>query len=238
MSKEAPTVTIERPVESLAESHEAIISFHTRKLFVPDAPEPHLAYNATKRILDIVVASLVLVATSPVFLIVALVNSRGGGVFYRQRRLGLGGRVFVCYKFRSMVPGAEELREQIESLNITRGPTFKNEEDPRVTRIGRVLRRTSLDELPQLLNVIRGEMSLVGPRPLAVDENRYRGYQHLRLSVMPGLTCIWQVSGRSTIAFDRWMDMDLEYVDTRSLAKDLSLLIRTVPAVLSGDGAY
>jgi lipopolysaccharide/colanic/teichoic acid biosynthesis glycosyltransferase len=137
-----------------------------------------------------------------------------------------------------MVPGAEELREQIESLNITRGPTFKNQEDPRVTRIGRILRRTSLDELPQLINVIRGEMSLVGPRPLAVNENRYRGYQHLRLSVLPGLTCIWQVSGRSTIAFDRWMDMDLEYVDTRSLAKDISLLIRTVPAVLSGDGAY
>ena len=238
MSKQAPTVTIERSIEPLHESHETIVSLHTRKLFVPDAPEPHLAYNASKRILDLVVAALALVVTSPVFLIVALFNFRGGGVFYKQRRLGIGGREFVCYKFRSMVPGAEELREQIESLNITRGPTFKNQEDPRVTRIGRILRRTSLDELPQLINVIRGEMSLVGPRPLAVDENRYRGYQHLRLSVLPGLTCIWQVSGRSTIAFDRWMDMDLEYVDTRSLAKDLSLLIRTVPAVLSGDGAY
>jgi lipopolysaccharide/colanic/teichoic acid biosynthesis glycosyltransferase len=95
-----------------------------------------------------------------------------------------------------------------------------------------------MDELPQLINVLRGEMSLVGPRPLAVDENRYRGYQHLRLSVVPGLTCIWQVSGRSTVAFDRWMDMDLEYVDTRSLLRDMALLVRTVPAVLSAKGAY
>jgi lipopolysaccharide/colanic/teichoic acid biosynthesis glycosyltransferase len=238
MSDKAPTVTIERPVDLLQESPEVIVSFQTRRVYVPEAPEPHFAYYLSKRVLDVVAASLLLALTSPVFLVVALFNYRSGGVFYRQRRLGLCGRQFTCFKFRSMVPGAEELREQIEALNITRGPTFKNEEDPRVTRLGRFLRRTSLDELPQLINVLRGEMSLVGPRPLAVDENRYRGYQHLRLSVQPGLTCIWQVSGRSTIAFDRWMDMDLEYVDTRSLLKDVSLLVRTVPAVLSGNGAY
>jgi len=238
MSDKAPTVTIERPVATLEESPEVIVSFNTRRVYVPEAPEPHAAYFFAKRGLDLVVASLALALTSPIFLIVALLNHRTGDVFYRQRRMGLCGREFTCYKFRSMVPGAEELREQIKDLNITRGPTFKNEADPRVTKLGRLLRRTSLDELPQLINVLRGEMSLVGPRPLAVNENRYRGYQHLRLSVLPGLTCIWQVSGRSTVAFDRWMDMDLEYVDTRSLLKDVTLLIRTVPAVLSTKGAY
>jgi lipopolysaccharide/colanic/teichoic acid biosynthesis glycosyltransferase len=238
MSDKAPTVTIERPLDSLQESPEVIVSFNTRRVYVPEAPEPHAGYFSAKRAIDLVVATLVLILTSPVFLVVALLNSRTGSVFYRQRRMGLCGMQFTCYKFRSMVPGADELREQIENLNITRGPTFKNEADPRVTRLGRFLRRTSLDELPQLINVLRGEMSLVGPRPLAVDENRYRGYQHLRLSVLPGLTCIWQVSGRSTVAFDRWMDMDLEYVDTRSLLKDVTLLLRTVPAVLSTKGAY
>jgi lipopolysaccharide/colanic/teichoic acid biosynthesis glycosyltransferase len=238
MSDKAPTVTVERPLDTLQESPEVIVSFNTRRVYVPEAPEPHFAYFFAKRGLDVIVASLALVLASPVFLVVALLNSRTGSVFYRQRRMGQCGVQFTCFKFRSMVPGAEELREQIESLNITRGPTFKNEADPRVTRLGRFLRRTSLDELPQLINVLRGEMSLVGPRPLAVDENRYRGYQHLRLSVLPGLTCIWQVSGRSTVAFDRWMDMDLEYVDTRSLLKDVVLLVRTVPAVLSTKGAY
>ena len=238
MSKQAPTVTLERPVEALRESPEIIVSYRARKLFIPEAPEPHAWYNRGKRVVDVVVAALALVVLSPILLAVVAINARSGGVFYRQRRLGLCGKEFTCYKFRSMVPGADEMRPEVEALNITNGPTFKNEADPRVTRIGRLLRRTSLDELPQLINVIRGEMSLVGPRPLAVDENRYSGYQHLRLSVVPGLTCIWQVSGRSTIAFDRWMEMDLEYVDTRSLVKDASLLLRTVPAVLSGDGAY
>jgi lipopolysaccharide/colanic/teichoic acid biosynthesis glycosyltransferase len=222
----------------LREAPEMIVSFQTRRVYVPEAPEPHLAYNFIKRLLDVVIAGTALVVASPIFLVVALLNSRTGGVFYRQRRLGLCGKEFTCYKFRSMVPGAHEMRDKMEALNITRGPTFKNEADPRVTKLGRLLRRTSLDELPQLINVLRGEMSLVGPRPLAVDENRYRGYQHLRLSVVPGLTCIWQVSGRSTVAFDRWMDMDLEYVDTRSLLRDMALLVRTVPAVLSAKGAY
>jgi lipopolysaccharide/colanic/teichoic acid biosynthesis glycosyltransferase len=237
MSEKAPTVTMERPFEVLRESPEVIVSLRTGRAYVPEAPEPHFAYNLTKRLLDMAIAGILLVAISPIFVVVALLNLRGG-VFYTQRRLGLCGREFTCYKFRSMIPGAHELRDQVEAMNITRGPTFKNEADPRVTRLGRILRRTSLDEVPQLINVLRGEMSLVGPRPLAVDENRYRGYQHLRLSVVPGLTCIWQVSGRSTVAFDRWMDMDLEYVDTRSLFKDLALLVRTFPAVLSGKGAY
>ena len=207
-------------------------------LYVEAAPEPHFAYNMTKRAMDITVSSLALIALSPLFLVVALCNWRGGGVFFRQTRCGAGGRRFTCIKFRSMIPGAEELRSNLAFLNITDGPTFKNPNDPRLTRFGKFLRRTSIDELPQLINVFRGDMSLVGPRPLAVSENRYSGDQHLRLSVTPGLTCIWQVSGRSNIPFDEWMRLDLEYVRTRSLKADIVLLFRTIPAVFRGDGAF
>jgi lipopolysaccharide/colanic/teichoic acid biosynthesis glycosyltransferase len=137
-----------------------------------------------------------------------------------------------------MVPGAEEAQDMLMHLNITDGPTYKTPDDPRLTRFGRFLRQTSIDELPQLFNVLRGEMSLVGPRPLAVPENRYTGHQHLRLSVKPGLTCIWQVSGRSKIGFNRWMEMDLEYVGSRSLVYDLKLIFKTIPAVLRREGAF
>jgi lipopolysaccharide/colanic/teichoic acid biosynthesis glycosyltransferase len=137
-----------------------------------------------------------------------------------------------------MVPGAEEAQDMLMHLNITDGPTYKTPDDPRLTRFGRFLRQTSIDELPQLFNVLRGEMSLVGPRPLAVLENRYTGHQHLRLSVKPGLTCIWQVSGRSKIGFNRWMEMDLEYVGSRSLVYDLKLVFKTIPAVLRREGAF
>ena len=205
---------------------------------VQEADEPHIGYNLTKRIIDFALALTALVALSPLLVVVAIINARGGGVFYRQRRLGLCGKEFSCLKFRSMVPGAEELRETIEYLNITNGPTFKNPDDPRLTKFGRFLRRWSIDELPQLLNVLRGDMSLVGPRPLAVAENRYEGDQHQRLSVKPGLTCIWQVSGRSKVDFERWMQMDLDYVDSRSLATDLGLIVRTIPAVVFGEGAF
>jgi lipopolysaccharide/colanic/teichoic acid biosynthesis glycosyltransferase len=189
-----------------------------------------------KRTIDVMFATLALIATAPIFLVVAAINWRGG-VFFRQRRVGLGGAEFTCLKFRSMIPGAAGLRDQVEHLNITNGPTFKCARDPRLTRFGYWLRRTSLDELPQLVNVLRGEMSLVGPRPLVVAENQYAPGQEQRLSVKPGLTCTWQVSGRSNIPFGEWMRMDLDYVDSRSFLRDLYLLVRTVPAVVKGDGA-
>jgi lipopolysaccharide/colanic/teichoic acid biosynthesis glycosyltransferase len=241
MSKDARAVTVSVPrspclEEPPAATDDAVAAFG--RPVVAEAPEPHFAYGFTKRVLDALVATTGLVLLSPVFLIIAAVNSLSGPVLYEQRRLGLGGREFTCLKFRSMVPRADELRSQLDHLNITNGPTFKVPSDPRLTKFGRFLRATSLDELPQLLNVLRGEMSLVGPRPLAVEENRYEGMQHLRLSVRPGLTCIWQVSGRSKIGFAEWMEMDLEYVRTRSLLTDLRLLLRTIPAVIRCEGAF
>ena len=202
------------------------------------AAEPHFGYNLAKRTLDIIFATLLLLLTAPFFLGVTLVLLlQGGHVFFGQRRLGLGAKEFTCWKFRSMVIDAEKQIDAVREMNVTDGPTFKNAGDPRITSFGRILRKTSIDELPQLLNVLRGDMSLVGPRPLAVDENRYKPGQDRRLSVKPGLTCIWQVSGRSDITFDRWMEMDVEYVETRSLLKDLGLILRTVPAVLTRKGA-
>lgn len=207
---------------------------------VEAAGEPHFGYNAGKRIVDLLLAISLLLLIAPVFLAATLVLLlQGGHVFFGQRRLGLGASEFTCWKFRSMVLDAEKQLESIRgtAANVTQGPTFKNAADPRITGFGRILRQTSIDELPQLLNVLRGEMSIVGPRPLAVDENRYKPGQDRRLSVKPGLTCIWQVSGRSDITFDRWMEMDVEYVETRSLLKDLSLILRTLPAVLTRKGA-
>jgi lipopolysaccharide/colanic/teichoic acid biosynthesis glycosyltransferase len=207
---------------------------------VDAASEPHFGYNAAKRVLDLVIAISLLLLTLPVFLGVTLVLLlRGGHVFFGQRRLGLGAKEFTCWKFRSMVVDAEKQIDMVRNTadNLTQGPTFKNAADPRITGFGRILRQTSIDELPQLLNVLRGDMSIVGPRPLAVDENRYKPGQDRRLSVKPGLTCIWQVSGRSDITFDRWMELDVEYVETRSLGKDLGLILRTVPAVITRKGA-
>jgi lipopolysaccharide/colanic/teichoic acid biosynthesis glycosyltransferase len=237
MSKDAPAAIATRVRErryGVSTSETFIPSVH----FVEEAPEPHFAYNVSKRLIDIAASAIGLIILAPVFAVVALLNVRGGGVFYRQQRLGLSGREFSCIKFRSMVPGAEEAQDMLMHLNITDGPTYKTPDDPRLTKFGRFLRQTSIDELPQLFNVLRGEMSLVGPRPLAVLENRYTGHQHLRLSVKPGLTCIWQVSGRSKIGFNRWMEMDLEYVGSRSLVYDLKLIFKTIPAVLRREGAF
>jgi lipopolysaccharide/colanic/teichoic acid biosynthesis glycosyltransferase len=206
---------------------------------VPAAAEPHVGYNLTKRLIDIAgsVALLLLVLVPILVITVAIKLTSRGPVFFRQRRLGLRGREILFLKFRTMVEDAETRQHEVRNGNVTNGPAFKHPHDPRITPLGHFLRRWSLDELPQLLNVLRGEMSLVGPRALPVDQNRYLPGQDLRLSVKPGLTCIWQVSGRSTITFERWMEMDLEYVSSRSLVQDLRLILRTVPAVLSGRGA-
>src|SRR5206468_4337076 len=161
-----------------------------------------------------------------------------GPSFFRQVRCGLNGRHFTLVKFRTMEAGAEERRSEIAHLNEMSGPVFKAARDPRRTLVGRLLRRLSIDELPQLWNVIVGDMSLVGPRPPLPEEVfRYEPWQRRRLSMKPGLTCLWQVSGRSELDFDRWMALDLKYIDTWSPLLDLKILLKTVPAVLSGRGA-
>ena len=194
-----------------------------------------------KRCMDIIISAVALVILSPVLLLVAgLVKlDSPGPVFFRQRRVGKNGRTFVLLKFRSMVENAEDLLSDLRDRNEMSGPVFKITSDPRITRIGKYIRRFSIDELPQLFNVLKGDMSLVGPRPPLPDEvTMYRRKQRRRLSMRPGLTCTWQVSGRNTIPdFDSWAELDLAYVDNWSLWTDCKLLLRTVPAVVFGVGA-
>jgi exopolysaccharide biosynthesis polyprenyl glycosylphosphotransferase len=193
-----------------------------------------------KRTVDFVVSSVMLVGLSPLLALCALAvkTTSPGSVYFRQQRVGLNGRIFTLLKFRSMYRDAEERRKELERLNEASGPVFKMRRDPRITPVGRLLRRFSLDELPQLWNVFRGDMSLVGPRPPLPDEvRRYERWQRRRLSMKPGLTCLWQVAGRSNIGFDEWMKLDLAYIDNWSLKLDFVILLRTVPAVVLARGA-
>jgi lipopolysaccharide/colanic/teichoic acid biosynthesis glycosyltransferase len=182
-----------------------------------------------------------LIVTAPLLALAAFLiklESRGP-ILYTSTRIGLSGKSFTFLKLRSMVNDAHQKRHHVEHLNECDGPVFKISNDPRVTRVGRLLRRTSIDELPQLLNVLKGEMTLVGPRPPIPDEvRRYEDWQLKRLSVLPGLTCLWQISGRSRIGFQEWMRLDLEYIRHQSMAMDMKILVRTIPAVVSRDGAY
>ena len=192
-----------------------------------------------KRAVDIAGAALGLVVLSPVLLATALVVSVAGGstVLFRQTRIGLHGRPFTIYKFRTMVPGAEAMLAEVAHLNMRTGIAFKAFDDPRVTKVGGFLRRSSLDELPQLWNVLKGEMSLVGPRPpLPHEVERYDVWHRRRLSMKPGITGLWQVEARQEPEFDRWVERDLSYIDGWSLRLDLQILARTIPAVLLGTG--
>jgi exopolysaccharide biosynthesis polyprenyl glycosylphosphotransferase len=194
-----------------------------------------------KRCLDVAVAFTGLLLLSPFLVLTALLVAltSSGPVLFVQRRIGLHKREFAVYKFRTMVVNAEARLREVEHLNEVSGPVFKINNDPRITPLGKFLRKTSIDELPQLINVLKGDMSLVGPRPLPVRD--YEGFsedwQRRRFSVRPGITCLWQVSGRSSIAFDKWMELDLQYIDKWSLWLDLRILVRTIPAVLKGVGA-
>jgi exopolysaccharide biosynthesis polyprenyl glycosylphosphotransferase len=195
---------------------------------------------AAKALVDRVLAAVGIVVLLPVMLVVALLVALfvGRPIVYVQRRGGLYGQPFTMLKFRSMRVGAEQEQAALRGLNEMDGPVFKMTDDPRVTRFGRVLRRTSLDELPQLFNVLAGQMSIVGPRPLPLDETRALAGRHRRrLSVRPGLTCLWQVSGRSDLTFDEWMALDLEYVERWSLGLDVAIMLRTIPAIVSRRGA-
>jgi lipopolysaccharide/colanic/teichoic acid biosynthesis glycosyltransferase len=194
-----------------------------------------------KRAVDILGGLALLIALLPVMLIAALLVrvTSSGPVLYPQQRVGRGGEPIWMYKFRSMRPGAHLTRDEFRNLNEATGPVFKIRRDPRLTPVGRWLRKLSIDELPQLINVLVGNMSLVGPRPPLPEEYAtYTALERQRLSVKPGLTCTWQVSGRSDLDFRTWVDMDLEYISTWNLRRDFRLILKTLPAVISGRGAY
>jgi exopolysaccharide biosynthesis polyprenyl glycosylphosphotransferase len=204
---------------------------------------PEASWQAlAKTAMDFVGAAILLLFVLPIMAVAAVLIrlSSPGPVLFRQQRAGLNGQPFTMLKFRTMVTNAEQLKQELAALNEMSGPVFKVTNDPRITPIGRFLRKWSIDELPQLLNVLRGEMSLVGPRPLPVDEvRRFDDPAHRRrLSVKPGLTCLWQVSGRNDVKdFKEWVRLDLEYIDNWSLWLDLKILLRTIPAVFAGTGA-
>lgn len=198
-------------------------------------------YDAIKRLFDILISGIALILLSPLLLLlVIMVRSDGGPAIYYQNRVGKNGKTFRIFKFRSMCVNADspEMLAKLQAMNEMDGPAFKIKEDPRITKVGRFIRRTSMDELPQLVNILLGDMSIVGPRPPLVSEvKQYTEYQKQRLLVKQGLTCYWQCSGRNNISFDEWVELDLKYIRERSLWTDLKIILKTVPAVLSGNGA-
>ena len=194
-----------------------------------------------KRVFDLALAASSLVVLAPVmaFVAAAIRFSSPGPVLFKQTRCGLGGRRFTLYKFRSMINNAEQLRAELHQLNELNGPVFKLRDDPRITSVGRWLRRFSIDELPQLWNIVRGDMSFVGPRPaIPAEVEQYEPWQRHRVRMRPGLTCIWVLEGRNHLEFNRWIQLDLAYIDTWSLWLDAKIFFRTIPIVLSGRGAY
>ena len=202
---------------------------------------PGKGYLAAKRCFDVVMSLLALILLSPLFLVLAViifVDDPHGSPIFSQIRVGKDGRLFRFYKFRSMIVNAEDLLEKLQDQNEMEGPAFKIKDDPRITRVGKFIRRTSLDELPQLVNVLKGELSLVGPRPpLPREVEQYTPRQIKRLTVKPGLTCYWQTQPhRNSLSFDQWLALDLRYINERSALVDLKILFATVKVVLRGDG--
>ncbi|MDY3257229.1 MAG: sugar transferase [Ruminococcus callidus] len=200
-----------------------------------------LVYWVVKRFFDIVLSFVAILVLSPVFLIVALaiyIDDPKGSPFFVQTRVGRHGKKFKFYKFRSMVSNAEELLDQLKEKNEKDGPVFKMKDDPRITRIGKFIRKTSIDELPQLFNILKGDMSIVGPRPsLPKEVSQYNDYQAQRLFVTPGLTCYWQASKkRDDISFDEWVDLDIKYILERSWFVDIKLIFKTFIVVFTGQG--
>jgi len=233
-----------RIIGQLFETHMSramLAATDTSPVFTVHDPAWSEVSSFTKRLFDVVVSATLLTICLPLFLVIAiaiLVTSEGP-VFFKQTRLGLGKRQFEIYKFRTMVVNASEMMKQLEHLNETGGPTFKLKNDPRITPVGAFLRKTSLDELPQMINVLIGDMSMVGPRPLPLRD--YAGFSddrhRRRFSVKPGITCLWQVMGRSNIRFEQWMALDSQYIDQRTFWLDMKILLQTLPAVLRGSGA-
>jgi exopolysaccharide biosynthesis polyprenyl glycosylphosphotransferase len=212
-------------------NHQFFISFR-------NTPENYLALKI-KGTLDFFLSFLVIILISPIIFLIALAIKLddGGPVFFKQTRVGRHGRLFKCLKFRTMVMNAEEIKDKLLALNEQDGPVFKIKDDPRITRVGKFLRKTSLDELPQFINVLIGDMSIVGPRPPIPSEvKQYKRHLKRRLSINPGITCIWQVSGRNNIPFDRWMEMDMEYIDNWSLRLDFIIMLKTVKVIFDRNG--
>lgn len=207
---------------------------------LPRTSRPGWGYHVGKRVMDLTLSMLLLPFILPVIAVccLAIWLENPGPVFFKQKRTGRGGRRFKMFKLRTMYTNAEAMKEQLRHLNELTWPDFKITNDPRVTRVGKFLRKTSLDELPQLLNVITGDMSLVGPRPTSFAADTYSLWHTERLEVLPGITGLWQVSGRSNVDFDDRLRLDIEYIQKRSLLFDIQLLFRTVSAVLGSRGAY
>lgn len=198
-------------------------------------------YLAVKRIFDIAAALAGLILLSPLLAAIAFAIKfdSPGPVFFSQKRNGFKGKVFNMYKFRSMVPDAEQRLKELESKNEVSGPMFKIKEDPRITKVGRIIRKTSMDELPQLFNVLAGDMSIVGPRPPIVSEvQKYDPWHSLRLSAKPGLTGLWQISGRNAVGFEEMIRLDLKYIRERSFRYDLKIILKTIPVLLGDSKAF
>ena len=198
-------------------------------------------YLFFKRLLDIVGSIFALIVFSSIFLIVSIlikIDSPEGGIIFAQDRNGLNGEIFKMYKFRSMVPNAEELLDDLKHKNEMDGPVFKIKDDPRLTRVGRIIRKFSIDEFPQFVNVLKGEMSLVGPRPpIPKEVEAYSAYEMQRLYVKPGLTCYWQIGGRNSIGFDEWMELDLKYISERSMLVDIKIILKTIKKLFGDKNA-
>ena len=198
-------------------------------------------YEAAKRVMDIILSFIGLVLLSPILLLVSLfikIDSKGP-IFFKQKRIGINGTEFEMFKFRSMVVNAEELKAKLEEKNEMSGPMFKIADDPRITKVGRFIRKTSIDELPQLWNVIKGDMSLVGPRPsLPKEVAQFEPWMRKRFEVKPGLTCFWQVGGRNNIDFEEWMKLDIKYVKERSLLLDAKLIFKTFFVLFGDENAH
>lgn len=201
----------------------------------------HPVYECTKRVFDIVCSVVGLIIFSPIFLITAaaIMIEDGRPVIFSQTRVKKNGEAFRMYKYRSMHRNAEEELEELLEKNESDGPTFKIENDPRITKVGKFIRSFSIDELPQLVNVLKGDMSIVGPRPpLPCEVEQYNAYQRQRLLVKPGITCYWQCGGRSNLSFDKWVELDVKYIRERGVWCDIKILFKTIPAVFKREGAY
>lgn len=203
--------------------------------------KPSLRYLFIKRAIDIICSLLAIIVLSPIMIITALsivIESPGNPIF-SQERVGKDGKIFKMYKFRSMCLDAEKKLKKLQKKNEADGPVFKIKDDPRVTRVGHFIRKYSIDELMQLFNILKGDMTIIGPRPALPNEvAEYDDFAKLRLKVKPGLSCYWQISGRSNISFDEWMQLDVKYINEMSLLTDIKILFLTIPAILKGDGAY
>ena len=212
------------------------LNFRDEQFQVKEVP-----YSAVKRFFDVSLSLFFLVPASllmlPVALLIKLTSK--GPIFFSQVRVGQGGRYFNCFKFRSMCIDAEAQKEDLMHLNEASGPVFKIKKDPRITPIGAIIRKFSIDELPQFFNILRGDMSIVGPRPpIPCEVAEYGAFERKRLAVRPGLTCLWQIGGRSNVSFERWVQLDVEYIESMSFKTDVLIVLKTVPVVLKGSGAH